>query len=257
MRHSERAVENLVRRVARNVDRRTRDADVRDGRRPGARAPAARRARRDDLRLARRGICAPGAGGRPHGHGEVEVRTHGSRRSRPRSSPQKYPDGRAPSDRGGFQLTALQGAQARQDATGSPSGRSASRRPPGSTTSRTRRSTRPGTSRTPPGPATSPARSSPAARRRTRSRRAGWASTTAPASTAPTPRLDRHATPRTAASGCSSRTSSSSTTRSRRRAGLHRLSAPATPDLVDRRPPPSRARAGRRGGRSVEGRACR
>ena len=37
------------------------------------------------------------------------------------------------------------------------------------------------------GAATSPARSSPAARRRTRSRRAGWASTTAPASTAPTP----------------------------------------------------------------------
>ena len=47
---------------------------------------------------------------------------------------------------------------------------------------------------------------SPAACRRTRSRRAGWASTTAPASTAPTP-IDRSAPPhRTAASGCGSPT---------------------------------------------------
>ena len=49
------------------------------------------------------------------------------------------------------------------------------------------RSTRPGTCPTATGPASSPARSSPAATPRTRSRRAGWASTTAPASTAPTP----------------------------------------------------------------------
>ena len=54
-------------------------------------------------------------------------------------------------------------------------------------------------------PATA-ARSSPAASPRTRSRRAGWASSTAPASTAPTPR-PRSAPPRrTAASGCGSRT---------------------------------------------------
>ena len=46
--------------------------------------------------------------------------------------------------------------------------------------------TRPGTCPTAPGPATSPARSSRAGCRTTRSRRAGWASSTAPASTAPT-----------------------------------------------------------------------
>ena len=49
------------------------------------------------------------------------------------------------------------------------------------------------------------ARSSPATTRRTRSRRAGWASSTAPASTA-RPRTARSAPPpRTAASGCGSR----------------------------------------------------
>ena len=57
------------------------------------------------------------------------------------------------------------------------------------------------------------AASSRAACRRTRSRRAGWASTTAPASTAPTRSARSGRTPRTAASACSSRTSSSCTTR--------------------------------------------
>ena len=52
----------------------------------------------------------------------------------------------------------------------------------------------------------------PAGARRTRSRRAGWASTTAPASTAPTRSARSAPPPRTAASGWRSRTSRSCTT---------------------------------------------
>ena len=55
---------------------------------------------------------------------------------------------------------------------------------------------------TPTGRAAWPARSSPAARPRTRSRRAGSASSTAPASTGPTPRARSAPPRRTAASGC-------------------------------------------------------
>ena len=80
----------------------------------------------------------------------------------------------------------VEGPRARRRPTRSRSAPRASTPRPASTTSRTRRSTRPGTCPTPTGPATSPARSSPAACPRTRSRRAGWGSTTAPASTAPT-----------------------------------------------------------------------
>ena len=91
--------------------------------------------------------------------------------------------------------------------TRSPWGGSASRRRPGSTTSRTRRSIPPGTCPTATGPASSPARSSRAAIPATPSRPAGWASSTAPASTAPTrsPRSGRP--PRTAACAWRSRTS--------------------------------------------------
>ena len=72
---------------------------------------------------------------------------------------------------------------------------------PGCTTSRTRRSTPPGTFRRATGPATSPARWFPAACPTIRSRPAGWASSTARASTAPTRPTRSGAPPRTAASG--------------------------------------------------------
>ena len=72
---------------------------------------------------------------------------------------------------------------------------------PGSTTSRTRRSIPPGPCPTAAGPAIWPGPSSRVARPRTRSRHAGWESTTAPASTAPTRPTRWEPPPRTAASG--------------------------------------------------------
>ena len=111
--------------------------------------------------------------------------------------------------------------------------------------------------RTRRGRARSPARSSPAASRPTRSRRAGWASPTASASTAPPTAARSAPTRRTAASACSSRTSSSSTTRCRSaprssstRSGAEDRGATRARSRRARRPPsPARAAArdGRRG----------
>ena len=121
--------------------------------------------------------------------------------------------------------------------TGSRSARSASRRPPGSTTSRTRPSTRPGTCRTRAWAGDLAGKVDPRRRPpRTRSRRAGWASSTAPASTAPTTTA-RSA--RAASHGCIRMRDpgrrSSSTTRCRSARRLHRL-ARGEPRRRSRRP---------------------
>ena len=89
-------------------------------------------------------------------------------------------------DRYNFKLRLYKNLRSGKGVHGRGRARSASTPPPGSTTSRTRRWTRPGTCRTATGPAISRARWCRAGRPRTRSRRAGWASSTAPGSTAPT-----------------------------------------------------------------------
>ena len=164
-------------------------------------------------------------------------------------------------DRSALPAAPVQGPQARPRPT--------DRRRPGgprdagraSTTSRTRRSTRPGTCRTPPGPATWPARSIPGgdpenpikARWMGIFGGAGIHGTADDASLGP-PR-------RTAASACASPTSRTCTTRCRsgRRSTSPepRSGASPTRDLVDRAPPPSRARSRRHGGPRWRRPACR
>ena len=88
-------------------------------------------------------------------------------------------------DRGNFKLRLFKNLKLSKDLRGRRRHARPTRRPRACSRSPTRPSTRPGRRRTRPGRAPTPTRPCPAARRRTRSRRAGWASSTASASTAP------------------------------------------------------------------------
>ena len=234
------AVRRLVRRVKQKVTVEARDASLdlepaRSSRSPRATgcASSARAAARDRARAARPGRHRDGArahqGRRAEGLDRAagrEVSGRPDRQPRRRSSSRSTRTSSSPRP------------------TGSPSARSGWRRPPASTTSRTR----------PSNPAWHVPNSDwagdlagkviPGGAPRTRSRRAGWASTTAPASTAPTPRARSARPPRTAASGCTSRTSIELYDEVPvGRADLHRLESRAIPrrrreparvDLLDR-----------------------
>ena len=184
----------LVRRVKRKLDRPARDAEVDFPSLEKVKEQKGRRVKAAVLqqRIAQ-ALTVPGVDRTRQGAGpDPEAEGHPGRAGR--QVPGRA--GRRPLQ---LQAAALQEPAAREGVHGRGRARSASTPRPGSTTSRTRRSTPPGTCRTATGPATSPAPSSRAARPRTRSRRAGWASSTAPASTAPT-RPTRSA--RAASHGC-------------------------------------------------------
>ena len=173
--YSKAAVGGLVERVVAKVDRPAQDAKVdfpsldQVKEQHGLKVDAAtlRAARGAGAERARSGPPRRGAG-RPH-----QAQGHA------RAAGRQVPDAAGGRPRQ-LQAAPLQEAPAGQDRTRWPSAPWASTPRRGCTTSRTRRSTRPGACPTATGRAISPARSSRAARPTTRSRRAGWASTTAP-----------------------------------------------------------------------------
>ena len=249
--YSRAAVEQLVERVVTSVNRPAQDAEVEF---PSLERSRSSRLQGDAAALEQRieqALTVPGVDRR------VEAPVSGSSRRSPATQLAQEVPGHARGRPQQLQAAALQEPEALEDLHRG--GGRAGVRHPGRAVPHPEQGGGPRLARaaTATGPATWPARWSRAACPRTRSRRAGWASTTAPASTAPT-RPTRSGS--AASHGCI-RMAVPGRDRavrpgSGRRADLHRLSA-VHADLGRSGSPPSPALPRGSGARCVECRACR